>query len=187
LGELDDIPFAHCNVRGRVDNLGPEWGKFAGGVINISTEAGLPQKFSVEVPIELQQTGAFDDTPDREPEIEEPKRQSETVAPLKPQTEEAELVGQSGPTGWRVFMPRLHRRPTHPIRSLLDAAALAPGLGTSTDRVPARRKDSSCRRMRCEPHPAFLGAPVLQATLCGPSVQAALSFSPTSKGCRAQA
>ncbi len=27
-------------------------------------EAGLPQKFSVEVPMELQQTGAFDDTPE---------------------------------------------------------------------------------------------------------------------------
>jgi recombination protein RecT len=57
-------------------------------------EAGLPQKFSVEVPIELQQTGAFDDTPDREPDMEEPKRQSETVATPKPQTEEAELVSQ---------------------------------------------------------------------------------------------
>lgn len=55
-------------------------------------EAGLPQKFSVEVPIELQQTGAFDDTPDREPDMEEPKRQSETAAAPKPQTDERELV-----------------------------------------------------------------------------------------------
>jgi recombinational DNA repair protein RecT len=55
-------------------------------------EAGLPQKFSVEVPIELQQTGAFDDTPDRAPDIEEPKRQSETAAAQNPQTDERELV-----------------------------------------------------------------------------------------------
>ena len=55
-------------------------------------EAGLPQKFSVEVPIELQQTGAFDETSDQAPDLPEPKRQSETAAASKPQTEEGELV-----------------------------------------------------------------------------------------------
>ncbi|MGI8959275.1 MAG: recombinase RecT [Bryobacteraceae bacterium] len=57
-------------------------------------DAGLPQQFSVEVPIELQQTGAFDDTPDPPPDIAEPKRQSETEAVPKPQAEQGELVSQ---------------------------------------------------------------------------------------------
>lgn len=34
-------------------------------------EAGLPQKFSVDVPIELQQSGAFDDTTDPKTYVQE--------------------------------------------------------------------------------------------------------------------
>jgi recombinational DNA repair protein RecT len=49
-------------------------------------DAGLPQKFSLDVPIELQQTGAFDDAPDAPPDIPEPKRQSEANA--APQTQQ---------------------------------------------------------------------------------------------------
>jgi recombination protein RecT len=53
-------------------------------------DAGLPQKFSVEVPIELQQTGAFDDAPDPPSDIQEPKRQSEQRTVPKRQTGEGE-------------------------------------------------------------------------------------------------
>ena len=55
-------------------------------------EAGLPQKFSVDVPIELQQSGAFDDTPDAKTYVQEPRRRSaeSTAPPLDSQ--ESELV-----------------------------------------------------------------------------------------------
>ncbi|MFL6352148.1 MAG: recombinase RecT, partial [Bryobacteraceae bacterium] len=56
-------------------------------------DAGLPQKFSVDVPIELQQTGAFDDAADTTPDIPQPKRQSEQKTGSKPQAESGELVG----------------------------------------------------------------------------------------------
>jgi recombination protein RecT len=57
-------------------------------------DAGLPQKFGVEVPIELQQSGAFDETPDAAPDIQEPKRQSKTNTVPKAQPEQGVFVGQ---------------------------------------------------------------------------------------------
>jgi recombination protein RecT len=57
-------------------------------------DAGVPQKFSVEVPIELQQSGALDDTTDAQPHIADPRRRSAETTPPNLEPDQGELISR---------------------------------------------------------------------------------------------